>query len=142
MRRITALALGFLLALAAMATPAQNSREAEQRLKRIRSELQSVAAERRKLEGQRGDASRKLRAADEEVGQAGRAVKDTERALARETAALAELQQRRDALQATLASRRAELTQLLRAAYTVGRDAPLKSLLAQDRLDEAQRALA
>jgi septal ring factor EnvC (AmiA/AmiB activator) len=31
---------------------------------------------------------------------------------------------------------------LLRAAYTVGQDAPLKAFLSQDRLDEAQRTLA
>jgi septal ring factor EnvC (AmiA/AmiB activator) len=140
--RSLALALGLLLSLAAGASSAQNSKEAEQRLQRVRTELKSVAAERRKLEGQRGDASRQLRAADEQVGKVGRAVRDTERALAREAAALAELQQRRDALNASLAAKRAELGQLIRAAYTVGHDAPLKALLAQDRLDDAQRTLA
>jgi septal ring factor EnvC (AmiA/AmiB activator) len=131
-----------LLTLAASSSPAQNSRDAEQRLKRVRSELQSVAAERRKIEGQRGDASRQLRAADEQVGRVGRAVADTERALEHDAVALADLQQRRDTLQTTLASRRQELVQLLRAAYTVGQDGPLKALLAQDRLEDAQRTLA
>ncbi|UHQ21075.1 peptidoglycan DD-metalloendopeptidase family protein [Lysobacter sp. KIS68-7] len=121
---------------------AQSGRETEQRLKQVRTELKSVAAERRKIEGQRGDASRQLRAADEQVGRTGRAVQDTERALAHESAALAELQQRRDALNTSLASRRAELRGLVRAAYTVGDDAPLKALLAQDSIDDAQRTLA
>ena len=142
MRGLLALALGTLLTLAASSSPAQNSRDAEQRLKRVRSELQSVAAERRKIEGQRGDASRQLRAADEQVGRVGRAVADTERALEHDAVALADLQQRRDTLQTTLASRRQELVQLLRAAYTVGQDGPLKALLAQDRLEDAQRTLA
>lgn len=141
MRNI-ALALACLLSLATGAAFSQNSRDAEQRLKQVRTELKSVAAERRKLEGQRGDASRELRAADEQVGKAGRAVKDTERALARESTALADLQQRRGTLDASLVAKRSELRQLLRAAYTVGDDAPLKALLAQDTLDAAQRTMA
>lgn len=140
--RPVALALACLLSLAAGPTSAQDSGDAEKRLKQVRTELKSVAAERRKLEGQRGNASRELRAADEQVGKAGRAVKDTERALARETAALADLQQRRDGLNSSLVARRDELRQLLRAAYTVGDDAPLKALLAQDTLDDAQRTMA
>jgi septal ring factor EnvC (AmiA/AmiB activator) len=132
-----------LLSLAAgVAFPQSSPKDAEQRLQKVRTELKNVAAERRKIEGQRGDASRKLRDADEAVGRVGRAVRDTERALARDTAALAELQQRRDTLNAGLDARRAELRELLRAAYTVGDDAPLKALLAQDRIDDAQRALA
>ena len=35
------------------AAPAQTSREAEQKLQRVRSELKSIAQERRKLEGER-----------------------------------------------------------------------------------------
>ncbi|MCC8364192.1 peptidoglycan DD-metalloendopeptidase family protein [Lysobacter sp. A6] len=142
MRTHLALALAVALTTAAGPASSQNSKDTEQRLKQVRTELKSVAAERRKIEGQRGDASRKLRAADEEVGRVGRAVRDTERALARDTQALAELQQRRDTLNAGLAARREELAQLLRAAYTVGDDTPLKALLAQDRVDDAQRTLA
>jgi len=120
---------------------AQNSREAEKKLERVRAELKNVAAERRALEGQRGEASRQLRAADEQVGKNGRALRDTEQALTREQRTLAELQQRRDALQGTLAGKRAELAQLLRAAYAVGEDAPLKALLSQDQVADAQRTL-
>jgi murein hydrolase activator len=120
---------------------AQSSREAEKKLERVRAELKNVAAERRALEGQRGEASRRLRAADEQVGRDGRALRETERALTREQRALAELQQRRDALQGALAGKRAELAQLLRAAYAVGEDAPLKALLSQDQVADAQRTL-
>ena len=39
---------------AAPTAPAQTSREAEQKLQRVRSELKSIAQERRKLESERG----------------------------------------------------------------------------------------
>ena len=50
------------------AAPAQTSREAEQKLQRVRSELKSIAQERRKLEGERGAASRQVPEADEKGG--------------------------------------------------------------------------
>ncbi len=133
-----ALLLGFLIAGTAQA---QSSRDAERRLERIKRELSTVASERRRIEGQRGDASRQLRQADEQVGQTSRVLRETETAMTREQRALVELQQRRDALQTALGGKRDELARLLRAAYTVGDDAPLKVLLAQDRVAEAQRAL-
>jgi septal ring factor EnvC (AmiA/AmiB activator) len=130
------------LLLATAGVHAQGSREAEKKLERVRAELKNVAAERRALEGRRGEASRQLRAADEQVGRSGRALRDTEQQLTREQQQLAALQQRRDALQATLGGKRAELARLLRAAYTVGEDAPLKALLSHDQVAEAQRTLA
>lgn len=121
---------------------AQSSRDTERKLDRVKRELRDVAAERRKLEGQRGDASRQLRAADEQVGKTARELRDTEAELTRKREALAALAARRDTLQETLGSQRRELAGLLRAAYTVGDDAPLKLLLAQDRVAEANRTLA
>ena len=120
---------------------AQDRRDAEKKLERVRAELRSVAAERRALEGQRGEASRRLRAADEQVGHSGRALRETEQALTREQRQLLELRQRRDAIESTLAGKRAELARLLRAAYAVGEDAPLKALLSQDHAADAQRTL-
>src|SRR5690606_35636644 len=64
--RIAAIAC-LLLAIAGGAR-AQDAKDAEKRLQSVRGELREVAAQRRKLEGQRGDASRKLREADEQVG--------------------------------------------------------------------------
>ncbi|MUV13013.1 murein hydrolase activator EnvC family protein [Noviluteimonas gilva] len=142
MKYLAAFTVALALSLTAGAASSQSSKDAEQQLKKVRSELKDVAAERRKLEGQRGDASRKLRDADEEVGRVGRAVRDTERALARDQVALADLQKRRDTLNTGLVARRTELRQLVRAAYTVGDDSALKALLAQDTVDEAQRTLA
>src|SRR3546814_15482490 len=67
---------------------------------------------------------------------------ETEAELARQQAALAELRDRRDAMQVSLAARRDELGALLRAAYAIGDDAPLKLMLSQDKVAEAARALA
>jgi septal ring factor EnvC (AmiA/AmiB activator) len=128
---------------AAFAWPAaaQNSREAERRLANVKRELDAVAAERRKLEGRRGDAARALREADERVGATSRRLRGLEQRLARDEAALANVQQQRETLRATLAGRRAELERLLRAAYAQGDAAPLKALLAQDRIADSQRVL-
>lgn len=128
--------------LATTSAAAQNSRDTERKLERARTELKSIASERRKLEGQRGEASRELRQADEQVGQSSRTLRATESALAQQRAALAELQRRRDALHRKLGAQREELTRLLRAAYKLGDDAPLKVLLAQDRVADANRDLA
>ncbi|KRC36826.1 peptidase M23 [Lysobacter sp. Root76] len=144
MPTLRAFAVALLLSLLALApAAAQNtSRDAERKLERIKSELKSVADERRKLEGQRGAASRQLREADEKVGQSNRSLRDTEQRLAREQSSLAQLQQRRETLQGTLGARREELNRLLRAAYTQGADAPLKVMLAQDKVADANRLLA
>lgn len=122
-------------------TAAQSSREAERKLDRIKRELNDVAAERRKIEARRGAVSSRLREVDEKLARSSRALSETEARLAREQALLAQLQQRRAALQSTLAARRAELADLLRAAYAVGRAAPLKLMLAQDRIADADRVL-
>lgn len=136
--------VGVLLASALLALPAtaQNSREAERKLEKIQTELKSVAAERRKIESQRGSASRELRDADEKVGQSNRQLREIETRLARERASLADLQHKRAALQERMGAQRQELAQLLRAAYLQGQDAPLKLLLAQDRVADGGRMLA
>ena len=138
--RVRAVAIAAAL-LVAMPVAAQDSRDAERKLEKIKRELTSVAAERRQLEGQRGDASRQLRGADEKVGQSNRSLRETETRLLREQATLAELQQRREAVQGNLGARRAELARLLRAAYAQGGNAPLKALLAQDRVADTSRVL-
>ena len=139
MRARSAIAL---LALAmAGVVPAQDQREAEQRLQKVRSELKAVASERRQLEGARGDANRKLREADQQVGGAQRALRQTQTTLQRDTATLAQLQAERAKHAGDLDAKKAELARLLRAAQLAGGDAPLKAMLAQDRLAEAERSL-
>lgn len=140
--RAALLATALLLAAAPVFdTAAQSSRETERRLERVRKELRDVAAERRRLEGQRGAAARELRQVDEQVATSSKALAETRRRLAEEQAALERLQSRRQALDATVATRRTELATLLRAAYTIGDDAALKLMLAQDRVADAGRLL-
>jgi septal ring factor EnvC (AmiA/AmiB activator) len=143
MRVAVVLALVALLGAAwALPVPAQNSRDAERRLANVKRELDAVAAERRRLEGERGEAARALREADEQVSATSRRLRELEQRLARDEAALADVQRRREAMHASLAGQRAELERLLRAAYAQGEAAPLKALLAQDRVADSQRVLA
>ncbi|ATD66383.1 peptidase M23 [Luteimonas chenhongjianii] len=128
-------------ALPVFEASAQSSRETERRLERVRKELRDVAAERRRLEGQRGKAARDLRAADEQVDVSTRALRETRVRLAEEQIALEKLQARRVELESTVETRRQELASLLRAAYTVGDEAALKLMLAQDRVADAGRLL-
>ena len=146
MQRVVAMFLAVLLLALALvprvhAQAAKDSRDAERKLQTIRTELKSVAAERRKLEGQRGDASRQLRQADEQVGGVQRALRNADVSVQRDSAALQKLQAERAAGNATLAAKRSELAALLRAAQVAGSEAPLKAMLAQDRIADAERAL-
>lgn len=127
--------------LAVTAFAQTDHREAERKLEKVRSELKTVSAERRKLEGQRGDASRQLRTADEQVGRSNRTLRETESRLEREQASMALLKKKREGLRVRLGSQREELTRLLRAAYWQGNDAPLKVMLAQDRVADSSRLL-
>lgn len=145
-RRSASLALALTLAAAAggpgaLAQQGQQAQDAQQRLQGVRSELRAVAAERRRLEGQRGTASRQLRAADETVGATQKALERTRNDLAQSDRRLLELQAERARHSGDLESRRAELLRLLRAAQAGADAAPLKALLARDRVQGAERAL-
>ncbi|WP_164087654.1 MULTISPECIES: murein hydrolase activator EnvC family protein [Stenotrophomonas maltophilia group] len=139
--RCLLLALAIALALPLPAA-AQTTRETERKLQKLRTELKGVAQERRQIEGQRGHASQQLREADEKVARSGRALAQTETALREQSRALAEAEQRRSSLQNNLAQQHRELAGLLRAAYQLGNHAPLKLLLSQDTVADANRALA
>lgn len=143
MRVVRAAMTGALLAmLGIVSAPAQDRGTTERRLESVKRELQSVAAERRKLEGERGSASRQLRDVDERVGRSTRTLRETEWQIGRDEAALADLQRQRAALQVRVAGHKDELARLLRAAYAQGTAAPLKVMLAQDRVADANRVLA
>lgn len=116
-------------------------RDAEQRLHQVRTDLKAVAAERRKLEGERGAATRQLRQADEQVGSVQRNLRGIETTLQNDGSALARLKDERARHAGDLDAKKAELARLLRAAQLAGADAPLKAMLAQDRIADAERAL-
>jgi septal ring factor EnvC (AmiA/AmiB activator) len=137
MRALIATAVCVLAVMAA--AYAQDTKDAEQRLQKVRSELREVAIQRRQLEGQRGDASRKLREADEQVSGSQRSLQKTQEHLQQSAAELARLQAERARHAGDLQTRKDELARLLRAAHAQG-DAPvLKALLAQDRVAGAAR---
>ncbi|MFT3897653.1 MAG: peptidoglycan DD-metalloendopeptidase family protein [Thermomonas sp.] len=140
--RALASGIVFVALLAGSGAQAQDTGDAQRKLEKVKRELKDVSAQRRHTEGQRGDATRALRAADEQVGRSARELKDTEARIAKGEAELAALQARRTALQSSLEQRRGELATLLRAAYTVGDAAPLKLMLSQDSVADANRLLA
>lgn len=121
---------------------AQSQRETERKLAQMQRELRSIGEERRQLESKRGAAARRLRQADEQVAHSARQLSRTEDALRAQQRALAELQDKRERLQTSLRRQHAQLAALLRAAYQVGDHAPLKLLLSQDRVGDANRLLA
>ncbi|TAK39000.1 MAG: peptidase M23 [Lysobacteraceae bacterium] len=120
---------------------AQSTGDTQRKLDQAQRALKAISAERRKLEGQRGSASRELRSLDEKLAGSSRALHDTEAELARLKAELAQLQQQRKELDASLAAQKQQLAALLRSAYTIGDDAPLKLMLSQDSAAEANRLL-
>ena len=141
-RGAAAALLGIVLAMVAAAATAQNSRETERKLQEVKRELRSVAADRRRIEGERGAANRELRDADERVGRSNRRLREIELQLADEQASLDALQARRAGMDRSMQGQREELARLLRAAHAQGGEAPLKVLLSQDSVAEANRLLA
>lgn len=131
------------LVLLAGPLPAQDSpRDAEKKLRELRGELKDVAQQRRQIEADRGQANARLREADQKVARTGRAVAEAEAAVQREQQSLAELRQRRATLENGLARQRQQLAALLRGAYQLGNHAPLKLLLSQDTVADANRSMA
>ncbi|MGY4514835.1 peptidoglycan DD-metalloendopeptidase family protein [Lysobacter sp. HA18] len=139
--RLRVALLTLMLASPMMAGAAQDTRGTEKKLQAIKRELQGVAKERRQLETQRGSASQQLRQADEQVGRTGVRLETTQSRIESEKSRLAQLRVQQAQLRATLGGAREELATLLRAADRQGPAGPLKSLLARDRVEDAQRLL-
>ena len=140
--RASAFGIVVVALLAGSGVQAQGTGDTQRKLEKVKRELKDVSTQRRRTEGERGDASRALRNADEQVGRSARALQDTETKIVKGRGDLVALQARRTALQASLGQRKTELASLLRAAYTVGDAAPLKLMLSQDSVADANRLLA
>jgi len=121
---------------------AEKKAEAEGKLHDLRAQLDALATQQRELEGERGDASKALRAADNNVGQATRSLHDTEAAIVAQKAKLADLESEQSALRGKLSGQRIALAALMRSAYALGNNEQLKLLLAQDRVVDLGRAIA
>jgi murein hydrolase activator len=148
---IRAIALAAVLLLcAATAVRAQDDaaqraaqeREAARKLEAVRAEIAQLTQAQRAREGERGDATKALREADQEVNREARALREVDAALAVQNGELARLERQRDALSQRLGTQREALAQLLRSAYALGRHEQLRLLLAQDRIEELARVLA
>lgn len=146
--------LGLLVAFACAADDATTSgqaserardaqaRDAEQKLAALRAQIAELAAAQDALLGERDSAARALREADRKVAEADAALRATEADLSAQQARLDELAAREAELAAGLAQQREALAALLRALHAQGRHAPLKLLLAQDRIEALGRHLA
>ena len=145
--KAVALVVFFALSALAIAAPpprsqvAANKIAAEQKLGKLRSELNALAGEQRTLAGERSDASQALRDADSSLGTAARALRDIENATTTQQSRLQQLEAQQSILQNSLASQHVALASLLRSAYALGHSEQLKLLLAQDRVGDANRAL-
>lgn len=133
------------LAPAQTPTPAQRAQRqaaTQKQLAALRGQIQSLSEEQRKLEGEKNAAARELREIDGRVSQSQRRLRDTEARITAQETELARLQGRQQELERGLATQRAELAQLLRSAYAMGRHEQLKLLLEQGRMSDLARALA
>ena len=133
------------LAPAQTPTPAQRAQRqaaTQKQLAALRGQIQSLSEEQRKLEGEKNAAARELREIDGRVSQSQRRLRETEARIAAQETELARLQGRQQELERGLATQRAELAQLLRSAYAMGRHEQLKLLLEQGRMSDLARTLA
>jgi septal ring factor EnvC (AmiA/AmiB activator) len=115
--------------------------QAERKLAAVRAEIQAIGRELGALAGERDAAARALRDADRAVAAAAHTLRDTDAALAAQQQRLAALEAERAAAAERLTEQRAALAALLRSAHAMGSHQRLKLLLAQDRLEQAARAL-
>ena len=116
--------------------------EAEARLQAVREEIRAIAAELEQLSNARGNAEAGLRDSDRSVAAGVRALREADAAVAAQAARLQALEADEAQLAERLAVQREALGSLLRSAYALGRHQRLKLLLAQDRIEQAARALA
>ncbi len=116
--------------------------ETERRLALVRREIAELSTARQALEGERSDAARTLREADQSVDQASRALREIDAQIAVQETELDRLQGERNTLETRLGTQREALARLLRSAYALGHNEQLKLLLAQDRLDALARVMA
>jgi len=140
-----------LASASAFAEPADNAadpqaaaqeRQARQKLDAVRAEIKAVTQQQRETEGERGDAARALREKETAVAAVAKDVHSLDEKLDAEQTQLDQLNARREKLEAALKSQREALGALLRSAYALGRNEELKLLLQQDDVAAIARVLA
>ncbi len=145
---LRALVLGMALlgAGAAVGQDASAAREAEKqaaqaKLEKLREDIALVTQEKTELGGERDSAAAELRAADRKISEASATLRSLDADLVAQVEQLANVQAEAAELSTRLDAQRESLAQLLRALHAQGRHAPLKLLLAQDRVDALGRTL-
>jgi septal ring factor EnvC (AmiA/AmiB activator) len=136
------LALLLLLGHAATGLAGEDAARAEARLAEVRQAMAAVGAERSRLQGELATLVEALRAQDLKVAESARELRLLDDALASRESELARLEAERTTMEAGLAGQREALARLLRSAYVLGQDAPLRLLFSQDRVESVGRALA
>lgn len=121
---------------------AAQERQARQKLDAVRAEIKALTQQQRETEGERGDAARALREKETAVAAVAKDVHSLDEKLDAEQAQLDQLNARREKLEGALKSQREALGALLRSAYALGRNEELKLLLQQDDVAAIARVLA
>ena len=121
---------------------AAQEREAKQKLDAVRSEIRALAQAQRATEGEKGDAVRALREKETAVAAVARDVHALDEKLDAQQAELDALDKERERLETALKSQRDALAALLRSAYALGRHEELKLLLQQNDVATIARVLA
>ncbi len=134
--------LGIATARADDATKAKDEAAAKQKLEAVRDAERALEAERSQSLGEQKELLTALRQAETAVGDVARRIDVIDRAIAERQAELAKLAEQRAEIEGRIAREREAVGALLRSVYLVGRDAPLKMMLAPDRIGDAARLLA
>ena len=112
--------------------PEADAKKAESELQAVKSEIERVTRQVSEEQVERDRLTRDLRSAELSVGQARQSLSDLKRQRAEHATRRAALAAEQREREAQLDKNRAELAGQMRAAYTLGRQEPLKLLLNQE----------
>jgi len=146
--RAALLVLFALVATSAHAEPeadpktAAQEHEARQKLDAVRAEIKALTEQQREIEGERGEAAKALRTKETALAEVAKDVRALDDKLAAQQADLDKLDAERTKLETALKSQRDALAALLRSAYALGRNEELKLLLQQNDVAAIARVLA
>ena len=122
---------GAAAAAAGGSKPEADARKAEAQLQAVKSEIERVTRAVSESQVERDRLTRDLKSAELSVGHAREALSDLKRQRAAHAARRTQLAAEQREREAQLGKNRAELAGQIRAAYTIGRQEPLKLLLNQ-----------
>jgi len=121
---------------------AAQEHEARQKLDAVRAEIKALTEQQREIEGERGEAAKALRTKETALAEVAKDVRALDDKLAAQQADLDKLDAERTKLETALKSQRDALAALLRSAYALGRNEELKLLLQQNDVAAIARVLA